>query len=431
MLIKRKKKKSIESFIYYKMKNFKRKKKINSSINIYIIKFLAFLSIIFLLLFSAIIIIFVSKLFKTKNIIFQNQKEEKKLIFPKINKDFPNSYDEIGKKTFSQNNWISFNKLDEYYYGYKEKETNFNHIHILFAFDNNYYLLASVSIASILKTANPDSYIHFHIIASKGFQFETMKKLNTLKAKINNNTEFLFYNGSKVEDDFGAHIVKEKYSSGEYAKIIGAELIDKSIDRIIAFDGGDILAQKDLLELYNYSLENYLVRGIPDPYAPCYSGGNPFFKKEAYINGGVVFYNLKKWREMNLYQNIVKFYKYFNYKGKLPTPHQDFINCFLPSASIGLLPLKYNHVEYIHLDKNVDEQENSNIYKEKCSYFYGKSDLVFEAERNVVIRHYNHHKIYKGGWNSIMTKQWQYYAKMTGFYEDICIKYPRGCRQVI
>ena len=145
-----------------------------------------------------------------------------------------------------------------------------------------------------------------------------------------------------------------------------------------------------------------------------------FFKKEAYINGGVVFYNLKKWREMHLYEDIVKFYRYFNYKGKLPSAHQDFVNCFLPSASIGLLPLKYNHIEYIHLDKNVNDQENSNIYTNKCSYFYGKSDLVFEAERNVVIRHYNHHKIYNGGWNSIMTKQWQYYAKMTGFYEYIC-----------
>ena len=291
-MIKRKKKKANDSFIIlYKKKNFKRKKKYNSSANKYIIKFISLLSIIFILIISGIIIIFASKLFKIKNIIFQNEKEERKLIFPKINKDFPNSYDEIGKQTFSLNKWISFNKLDEYYYGFKEKLTNFNHIHILFAFDNNYYLLTSVGVASILKTANPNSYIHFHIIASKGFQYETMKKLNTLKAKLNNNTEFIFYEGSKVEDDFGAHIAKEHYPSGEYAKIFGAELIDKSIDRVIALDGGDILAQKDLLELYNYPLENYLVRGIEDPYAPCFRNSNPFFKKEAYINGGVVFYN--------------------------------------------------------------------------------------------------------------------------------------------
>ena len=52
-----------------------------------------------------------------------------------------------------------------------------NHIHILFAFNNKYYLLASVTITSILKTANPNSYIHIHIIAVRGFKFKTMKKL--------------------------------------------------------------------------------------------------------------------------------------------------------------------------------------------------------------------------------------------------------------
>ena len=57
-----------------------------------------------------------------------------------------------------------------------------------------------------------------------------------------------------------------------------------------------------------------------------------------------------------------------------------------------------------------------------------KKNLVFEAERNVVIRHFNQHKINNGRWNSIMTKEWQDYGKMTGFYEEICQKYPKGCK---
>ena len=93
------------------------------------------------------------------------------------------------------------------------------------------------------------------------------------------------------------------------------------------------------------------------------------------------------------------------------------------------MALKYNHIEYIDLELG-DEQEGAIIYNNNCSYFYGKKDIVFEAERNVVIRHYNQHKINNGKWNSLMTEKWQNYAKMTGFYEDICKKYPLGCKQV-
>ena len=256
-----------------------------------------------------------------------------------------------------------------------------------------------------------------------------MKKLNGLKARINNNTEFIFYDGSQIEIDFGEQIKKEFYGIGEYAKLLCSKLIDKNVDRIISLDAGDILVEKDLLEFYNLPFEDYLVRGVEDPYSPCFTGWDPFFFKERYINAGVIFYNLKKWRELDLYPDLSKFFKSFNFKGKLPTPHQDILNCFLPSASIGFLPLKYNHIEYIDLEKG-DEQQGAVIYKNKCSFFYGKKDIVFEAERNVIIRHYNHHKINKGRWNSIMTKKWQNYAKLTGFYEDICKKYPLGCKEV-
>ena len=96
----------------------------------------------------------------------------------------------------------------------------------LYSINNKYYLLASVTITSILKTANPNSYIHIHIIAVRGFKFKTMKKLNSLKTKINNNTEFIFYDGSKAEEDFGYNIKKETYGVGEYAKLLGPVLVD-------------------------------------------------------------------------------------------------------------------------------------------------------------------------------------------------------------
>ena len=199
-----------------------------------------------------------------------------------------------------------------------------------------------------------------------------------------NYCEFIFYDGSKAEEDFGKNIKYQTYGVGEYAKLLGPVLINKKIDRIITLDSGDLIIQKDLVDLYNYPLDNFLIRGIPDPLAPCYFNYDIFFLKKGYLNGGVYLYNLKKWREMDIYNDIIKLYNYLNFTGKLPTAHQDIINCFLPSVAVGQLPLKYNFQEFIDLNKN-DSQKGSNIYTTNCSYYYGKKDEVFEGEKNIVI----------------------------------------------
>ena len=136
---------------------------------------------------------------------------------------------------------------------------------------------------------------------------------------------------------------------------------------------------------------------------------------------------MKKWRELDLYNDITKFYQHFNFYGKLITAHQDIVNGFLPSVATGLLPLKYNFQEFIDLNKN-DSQRGSIIYMANCSYYYGKKEEVFESEKNIVIRHYNKHKIYNGEGINITKIQWNKYAKLTGFYNDICKKYLKSCQ---
>ena len=201
-------------------------------------------------------------------------------------------------------------------------------------------------------------------------------------------------------------------------------MVDKNIDRLIALDAGDLLIQKDLLELYNYPLDDYLVIGAIDYFAPCLLSMNTFFLKEGYLNAGVFLYNLKKWREMGIYNDIVKFYKYLNFSHKLPTPHQDFINCFLPSILVGLLPIKYNLQEYIDIKNPNNYRRGARLYTLRCSYFYGKKDEILEGAKNVVIWHYTKSKIHKGEGVPFLTEQWIKYAEMTGFYEEIKQRYP-------
>ena len=332
-------------------------------------------------------------------------------------------YDEKGILFYSTYGYLSFNKLDEIYYGTKIDNSKFNHIHISMSFNNDYYLLSSITIASILNNANNSSFIHIHIISVDNFNYPTMKKLNSLKYKINNNSEFIFYNGKEAEEVFGFQTKKEIRGIGEYARLLSLKLIN-STDRVIVIDSADLIIKADLLELYNYPLDNLLFRGSIDPIIPCLKC--IFYSKENFINGGVILFNLKKCKEMNIYQHIINFYKEFKYKGRLCTPYQDILNHFLPTTSMGLLPLRFNMQGYAEIKNNNSIIKFRNINLWKCGSFYKKDKEIEKEEKKLVIRHYNLYKVYKG-FGSKFKEEWKYYANKTGFYKKICQNYPKGC----
>ena len=92
---------------------------------------------------------------------------------------------------------LNITKLDYFYYNKKiDNYSNYNHIHLSLAFDKDYIYLSYVSIASILNTSNPSTYIHFHFIILDS-KFENMKKIIKLK-KINNKVEFIFIMDSRL-----------------------------------------------------------------------------------------------------------------------------------------------------------------------------------------------------------------------------------------
>ena len=334
------------------------------------------------------------------------------------------SYDELGKRTYSITGTLSFNYLDKYFNITKtdNSNSNFNHIHVAMSFNNDYHLLSSVSIASLLKNAAPTSFIHLHIIAVDGWVYPTMKKLNSLKYKINNNSEFIFHNGEKTLKDFGEDSKKELKGIGEYARLL-APYFANDTDRLIITDSADVFFEKDLLELYNYPLDDKFLKGIEDPFTPCFSS-YIFFQKENYFNGGVLLVDAKKWRDFDLYKDLIAFYKAFKYKGKLPTPIQDILNNFFPSVSVGNLPLRYNFQGFTNAS-GISTYEM--IHTLSCSKYYHKKKKLIKEEKKLVIRHSNKYKVYKGYLFDNQFYKWTYYAKLTGFYREICFYYPLTC----
>ena len=119
-----------------------------------------------------------------------------------------------------------------------------------------------MTLASIIDSQKPITKLRFHFAVVLGFNEENMFKIYSLRAKIREDVEFIFYNAKKVETDFkGMH----PKGPGAVAKVLLPHLLSDDIERILIFDTGDVLVLRDLTEMYNWNFSNYLYLGTPDP----------------------------------------------------------------------------------------------------------------------------------------------------------------------
>ena len=166
------------------------------------------------------------------------------------------------------------------------------------AFDVNFILLSSISIVSILNNSNSDTFIHFHIILI-GAKFEDMKPIIELR-EIYENVDFIFYNGKQVEYDFSVFGNKEGRGIGDYAKFLIPEIVNNT-NKIIILDSDDIIAKKDLSEIYFFDLEDNYYGFALDIIAGKTDINFVFTKNKFYANIGCCLVNIRLFRRDQLY----------------------------------------------------------------------------------------------------------------------------------
>lgn len=220
------------------------------------------------------------------------------LIYTKINKKI--SFDENAKNIYETTGILNLTKLHIYYNNIDIHTSKYNHIHLGMAFDKNYIFLSVISMASILNTSSPYTYIHFHLILVNNIQYTDLKPIIDLN-KINKNVELIFYNGKQAEYDFGERGKKEWRGVGDYARILIPEIVNNT-NKIIIIDSADIIAKKDLSELYFFDIgDNYFVFSL-DAMAGNFQKNLIFSRNNFYPNAGICLTNIRKFREDNLYK---------------------------------------------------------------------------------------------------------------------------------
>ena len=318
---------------------------------------------------------------------------------------------------------LNITKLNNSYYGNCYiNYSNFNHIHLSMGHDVNYISLSLVSVASILNTTNNNTFIHFHFVLLDS-KFEDMKQIIALK-KIYHNIEFIFYNGKQAYYDFFIYGKNTRYGVGDYTKFLIPEIVNNT-NKIIILDSADIIAKKDLSEIYFFDLEDNYFGFCLDFSAGYINKLHVFTRNKFYPNIGICLVNIILFRKDHLYMA-----GYFARRAydSLPCPTQDMF-LMISRYKLKFFPLIYNYPEFF-----TEEEYNNKIYntsviniylkKQNNSMFKYSLKEMIDAEVNHVVNHLLFYKPFKSRANKKNGKAWVKYAKLANVYQKLKHKYP-------
>ena len=337
------------------------------------------------------------------------------------------------RKVYSKNNFININEVEASIIGGRKWERNENksyEINLGFQLDPGYILRTMMTLASIMDSQKEETKIRFHFAVVLNFTAENMLKIYSLREKIRDDVEFNFYNAKRVEEDFkGVH----PKGPGAIAKILLPHILPEDIDRIILFDTGDLLVLRDLKEMYNWNMGDYLYLGAPDT---CIGQTALISKKpfDVYINIGHFLLNVKKIKEQNMYE------KYLKYKDvyKNIIADQDLMND-VAQNQIGYLPVRFGLFSPFVNDNESDDPRINTQYeiykmtekklKNKFPYIPKNTSDFFRQSYNPVVIHQWNGKWGEGNGLSIYRRLAHYYMRYAGVYDELCKKIPLFCKK--
>ena len=131
-------------------------------------------------------------------------------------------------------------------------------MNIFFTVNDSYTKYLSVSMASILYNLDKEQIINFFILDG-GISDKNKRKLNKLKYIKDFNIEFIKIDNSRFENivkSSQAHITNET----NYRFIISS--LKPELDKCLFLDA-DLIADKDITELYNINIDDFIWELLP------------------------------------------------------------------------------------------------------------------------------------------------------------------------
>lgn len=213
-------------------------------------------------------------------------------------------------------------------------------IQIVICVDDNYVIPTVALLNSICETNSGTCFI-FHIVTSQALAAPNKDILSETIVR-NGAIGHIYPFDNQIADELPvmkSHQPKHITVSAYY-RLFLSRILSDDIDKVLYLDC-DIIVNGSIKELWNIDISECAVGVVPDMdegnlniyrrlrYAPSYG----------YFNSGVLLINLKYWREHDLLNSFLKFWR--DYPERVVYHDQDILNFVLKGQKL-LLPIKFN-----------------------------------------------------------------------------------------
>ena len=209
-------------------------------------------------------------------------------------------------------------------------------LNILYQFNEKYVPYAGVSITSVLKNNQNAEAITFYILG-EGL---SNKAIETLNQEVSSNHREIVY----LDADNLIYKMKEldmPTYRGSYAanmRLFLDEVLNVSVDRILYLDA-DTVVNADLSPLFLLDMQEKTMGMVLDSLGEKHKLQIGLGKADEYFNSGVILFDLKRWRQKEYSERIIKHVR--EQRNNYPAPDQDLLNVVC-HGDIFRLDIRYN-----------------------------------------------------------------------------------------
>ncbi len=177
--------------------------------------------------------------------------------------------------------------------------------------------------------------------------------------------------------DFDLHLklIKKKWLFDSYCRLFLGTLLPK-IDRVLYVDA-DTLCNGDISELWHLDLDDNIAAGVVDCLGEPYYNLFEMSETSRYCNSGMMLFDLKKWREQNVEQQIKDYVDSHN--GYVFFMEQSVMNIVL-ADKIKFLPPKFN----VYTLMPAFTIKNLRLLR-NCKRFYSDEEINYAINHPVII----------------------------------------------
>lgn len=209
-------------------------------------------------------------------------------------------------------------------------------IDILYQFNEKYAPYAGVSITSLLENNKHFEQIRI-IILGENLSESSCRKMEQLVSGYGRKISFI---DAEEQIEMMKKIGMPAYRSSYAAnlRLFLPYLVEDSLEKILYLDA-DTVVVGNLEELIADTGDELPLYMALDSLGMKHKEEIGLAKDDYYFNSGVILFNLKKWKQKNLTDQIVSHVK--NVRNNYPAPDQDLLN-IVCKDQIGILKPRYN-----------------------------------------------------------------------------------------